>query len=142
MHSLFSLFLFLSMSWLTKLSMSFNYSTTFSLFPSFVARSNSFIKLLKSLPSLYSLNSLSSMCPIYSSKIISFSSFFYLLLFWDCFLYFLHLHCYHYLETYFVFHFHLLMTVMFCHFPFPFPFHFYLWMTLVFCWLKLYLINH
>ena len=63
--------------------MSFNSLTTFSLSSSFVAQSNSFIKVLKFLLLLYYLNSWSSTSLIYSSNMFSFSSFF---LFVCCFL--------------------------------------------------------
>ena len=94
-----------SMSSLTSLFMFFNSLTTFSLSSSFVARSNSFIKLLKFLPLLYFLNSLSSMSPIYSSKMFLISSIFLFVAFFLLVLVFVFvafafltiLYCYHYL---------------------------------------------
>ena len=113
--------------------MFFNSLTTFSLSSSFVAQSNSFIKLLKFLPLLYSLRVYHQRLPYILAKCLYSRLFFYLLLFWYWywFFYFLHLHCYHYLAICFVFHF--------CHFHF----HFYLldFLILMFCQLKLFLIN-
>ena len=73
--------------------MSFNSLTTFSLSLSFVALSNSFIKLLKSLPSLCFLNSLSSTSSINST------TYFYS-----------HLHLHFHFHFLFHFPFHLLMV--------------------------------